>query len=84
MIRRPDLRLMIALAPPLVLGTIAVALAENTPRADWRFVLLFIAVGAVAAGSWRVGAEALGVRSRARTAYRIGWRCSREANGAGP
>ncbi len=58
--RRPDLRLMIALAPPLVLGTIAVALADNTPRADWRFVLLFIAVGAVAAGSWRVGAEALG------------------------
>jgi hypothetical protein len=51
---------MLALAPALFLGTIAVALAENVEPADWRFVLLFTAVGAVAACSWRVGAAALG------------------------
>ncbi len=55
-----DLRLMFALAPALLLGTVAVALAENVGPPEWRFVLLFIAVAAVAAASWRVGAAALG------------------------
>lgn len=58
--RRANLRLLVALAPVLMLGTIAVALAENVKPADWRFVLLFTAVGSVAAASWRVGAAALG------------------------
>ena len=58
--RQTNLRLLIALAPVLVLGTVAVALAENVQPADWRFVLLFTAVGSVAAASWRVGAAALG------------------------
>jgi|CXWL01.1.fsa_nt_gi hypothetical protein len=58
--RSGDLRLMLALAPALLLGTVAVALADNVDRADWRFVLLFTAVGAVASASWRVGAAALG------------------------
>ncbi|MBI5287725.1 MAG: hypothetical protein HY873_01995 [Chloroflexi bacterium] len=58
--RFANVRLFFALAPALTLGTIAVALAENVEPADWRFVLLFTAVGAVAAASWRVGAAALG------------------------
>jgi hypothetical protein len=58
--RRTNLRLLLALAPVLLLGTIAVALSENIKPVDWRFLLLFIAVGSVAAASWRVGAAALG------------------------
>ncbi len=58
--RLVNARLLAALAPALALGTIAVALAENVQPADWRFVLLFTAVGAVASASWRVGAAALG------------------------
>lgn len=60
MMRRPEIRLIIAMGPTLALGTIAVAMAENVAREDWRFVLLFTAVGAVAASSWRIGAAALG------------------------
>ena len=60
MTRLVNIRLLLALAPALILGTIAVALAENVEPADWRFVLLFTAVGAVASASWRVGAAALG------------------------
>jgi hypothetical protein len=58
--RHVTARLLLALAPVLALGTIAVALAENVEPVDWRFVLLFTAVGSVAAASWRVGAAALG------------------------
>lgn len=53
-------RLIIALAPGLVLGTIAVAIASAVQDSGWRFVLLILAVGSVAAMSWRVGAAALG------------------------
>ena len=60
MMRRPEVRLIIAMGPTLALGTIAVALAENVEQTDWRFVLLFLAVGSVAASSWRIGAAALG------------------------
>lgn len=60
MSRLVNLSLILALAPALALGTLAVALAENVEPADWRFVLLFTAVGAVASASWRVGAAALG------------------------
>lgn len=58
--RKANFRLLLALAPVLILGTVAVALSENVQPADWRFVLLFTAVGSVAAASWRVGAAALG------------------------
>lgn len=55
-----NLRLMVALLPPLLLGTVAVALATNVSEPNWRVVLMFTAVGSVAASSWRVGAAALG------------------------
>ncbi len=58
--RRPDLRLILALAPGLLLGTIAVAIASVVEPASRRFVLELLAVGSVAAMSWRVGAAALG------------------------
>ena len=46
--------------PGLVLGTIAVALAADLDPVSLRFTLLLLAVGSVAAMSWRVGAAALG------------------------
>jgi hypothetical protein len=55
-----NIRLMVALMPPLLLGTIAVALATNVSEPNWRVVMMFTAVGSVAAASWRVGAAALG------------------------
>ena len=57
---RNNVRLMLALLPPLLLGTIAVALATNVAEPNWRVVMMFTAVGSVAAASWRVGAAALG------------------------
>jgi hypothetical protein len=58
--KRGDIRLLFALAPSLLLGTIAVSLAQNVDHDAWRFFLVVLAVGAVAASSWRVGAAALG------------------------
>jgi hypothetical protein len=55
-----NIRLMLALLPPLLLGTVAVALATNVSEPNWRVVMMFTAVGSVAAASWRVGAAALG------------------------
>ena len=57
---RNNIRLMLALMPPLLLGTVAVALATNVSEPNWRVAMMFIAVGSVAAASWRVGAAALG------------------------
>lgn len=56
---RTNTRLLIALAPGLLLGTVAAALAASIPDAGTRFALVFVAVGCVAAMSWRVGAAAL-------------------------
>ena len=53
-------RLLIALAPGLLLGTIAVAMADNVASPGLRFALIVVAIGSVAAMSWRVGAAALG------------------------
>src|SRR5690242_16005837 len=55
-----NLRLLAALAPGLVLGTIAVALADSVEPSGMRFLMLLLAVGSVAAMSWRVGAATLG------------------------
>lgn len=55
-----NIRLMMALLPPLILGTVAVALATNVSEPNWRVIMMFTAVGSVAAASWRVGAAALG------------------------
>jgi GGDEF domain-containing protein len=60
MIGKPNLRLLVALAPGLVLGSLAVLLADHVEPASTRFVLQFLAIGAVADMSWRVGAAALG------------------------
>jgi hypothetical protein len=53
-------RLALALAPGLVMGTMAVAIASAVPDPGVRFVLEILAIGSVAAMSWRVGAAALG------------------------
>jgi hypothetical protein len=55
-----NFRLLIALAPGLLLGTIAVAMADNVASPSLRFGLIVVAIGSVAAMSWRVGAAALG------------------------
>jgi hypothetical protein len=60
MFHRANLRLLVALGPSLVLGTIAVALAADLDPVSLRFTLLLLAVGSVASMSWRVGAAALG------------------------
>jgi hypothetical protein len=53
-------RLLLALAPGLLLGTVAVAMADNVGSPALRFALIVTAIGSVAAMSWRVGAAALG------------------------
>lgn len=53
-------RLLFALAPGLLLGTIAVAMADNVGSPSVRFALIVVTIGSVAAMSWRVGAAALG------------------------
>ena len=53
-------RLFVALSPGLVLGSIAIAIADHVDPASLRFILQFLAIGAVADMSWRVGAAALG------------------------
>ena len=60
MIGRANLRLLFALAPGMVLGPIAILLADRVEPASARFILQFLAIGAVADMSWRVGAAALG------------------------
>lgn len=53
-------RLLVALAPAMVLGSIAILIADQVEPASTRFILQFTAIGSVAAMSWRVGAAALG------------------------
>lgn len=55
-----NVRLLLALAPGLLLGTLAVAMADNVGAPALRFGLIVITIGSVAAMSWRVGAAALG------------------------
>src|SRR4051812_32783693 len=59
MIAKFNPRLLMALAPGLALGSIAVLMADRVEPASTRFVLQFLAIGAVADMSWRVGAAAL-------------------------
>ena len=60
MIERFNARLLIALAPGLLLGSLAIVVADHVSPASTRFILQFVAIGSVAAMSWRVGAAALG------------------------
>lgn len=53
-------RLLLALAPGLLLGSLAMVIADHVEPASTRFILQFVAIGSVAAMSWRVGAAALG------------------------
>ena len=53
-------RLLVAVAPAMLLGSIAILIADNVDPASTRFILQFTAIGSVAAMSWRVGAAALG------------------------
>jgi hypothetical protein len=55
-----NLRLLAMMAPGLLLGTVAVSIASMVDAPGTRFVLVFLAVGSVAAMSWRIGAAALG------------------------
>ncbi len=59
MIRRLNAQLLVSLAPGLVLGSLAVVIADHVEPASTRFILQFVAIGSVAAMSWRVGAAAL-------------------------
>ena len=60
MIGRLNPRLLVALAPGLVLGLLAIVMADQVEPASARFILQFLAIGAIADMSWRVGAAALG------------------------
>jgi GGDEF domain-containing protein len=60
MIGKLNVRLLVAVAPALVLGTLAIIIADHVEPASTRFILQFLAIGAVADMSWRVGAAALG------------------------
>jgi GGDEF domain-containing protein len=60
MIGRLNPRLFVALAPGLVLGVIAIVMADQVEPASTRFILQFLAIGSIADMSWRVGAAALG------------------------
>src|SRR5205823_1898604 len=51
-----NLGLVLALAPGLIMGTFAVSFADGTDPPGVRFGLILLAIGAVAAMSWRVGA----------------------------
>ena len=53
-------RLLVALAPAMLLGSLAILIADHVEPASTRFILQFTAIGSVAAMSWRVGAAALG------------------------
>lgn len=53
-------RLLVAMAPGMILGVLAIAIADHVEPASTRFILQFLAIGAVADMSWRVGAAALG------------------------
>lgn len=53
-------RLLVAMAPGMILGVLAIAIADHVDPASTRFILQFLAIGAVADMSWRVGAAALG------------------------
>jgi hypothetical protein len=57
---RSNLRLILALAPALVLGTIAVSMSDNVASPGLRFVLLLVTISCVSMMAWRVGAAALG------------------------
>ena len=58
--KRLNVRLILALCPGLILGVIAILLADRVGSSGERFVLEILAIGAIAAMSWRVGAAALG------------------------
>lgn len=60
MIGKMNVRLLVAVAPALVLGSLAIMIADHVEPASTRFILQFLAIGAVADMSWRVGAAALG------------------------
>ena len=60
MIGMVNARLLLSLAPGLALGSAAIVLADHVEPASTRFILQFLALGSVAAMSWRVGAAALG------------------------
>ncbi len=60
MTRKINLPLLATLAPAVILGAIAIALADRVPDSGIRFVLEILAIGSIAAMSWRVGAAAMG------------------------
>jgi len=60
MIGKMNARLVLALVPGFVLGSLAIVIADHVEPASTRFILQFVAIGSVAAMSWRVGAAALG------------------------
>ena len=60
MIGKMNLRLLVVMAPGMILGALAIAVADHVEPASTRFILQFLAIGAVADMSWRVGAAALG------------------------
>ena len=60
MIEKFNPRLLVALAPAMLLGSIAILIADHVEPTSTRFILQFTAIGSVAAISWRVGAAALG------------------------
>ncbi len=60
MIGKFNPRLLLSLAPGLALGSAAVVIADHVEPASTRFILQFLAIGSVAAMSWRVGAAAFG------------------------
>jgi GGDEF domain-containing protein len=60
MMGKMNVRLLVAVAPAVVLGLLAIIIADRVEPASTRFILQFIAIGAVADLSWRVGAAALG------------------------
>jgi GGDEF domain-containing protein len=64
MITKSNARLLVALAPGMLLGSLAILIADHVEPASTRFILQFLAIGSVAAMSWRVGAAALGGLTR--------------------
>lgn len=60
MIGKMNARLLVAMAPGMILGVLAIAIADRLEPASLRFILQFLAIGSVADMSWRVGAAALG------------------------
>jgi hypothetical protein len=60
MLGQINLRLVIALAPALLLGGTAVVVADRVVEPGLRFALLFTTVICIAMMAWRVGAAAMG------------------------